>query len=175
MISFSSSNRSYHCGRGDPAAFHHSGTKILGREVWYLRGRRKEIPICLEPESGGPYVDILGRSTGPERRELSADEFIDEGARILGIEVADLASRRRQRGVVEARRLLLALGRERWGKRAKDLGAALGKKANTISYVAREGIRQRLEDEDFSRRYEALDEAMINDAGEKIRPSTRPA
>ena len=138
-------------------------------EIW-LRADRD-----LEPESEGPYIDVRGRSTGPERRGLSAAEFIAEGARHLEIAVADLASRSRQRGVVEARRLLLALGRERWGQKAKDLGAALCKKGDTISYLAREGIRQRLADVDFSRRYEALDEAMINDAGESIPPSTRPA
>jgi hypothetical protein len=59
--------------------------------------------------------------------------------------------------------LLLTLGRERWNQKAKDLGAALGKKADTISYLAREGIRQRLENDDFAKRYEALDEAMIDD------------
>ena len=125
------------------------------KKIW-MRADRK-----LEPDDDGPYIDVLGRSTGPERRELSTNEFIAEGARILGVEVEDLASRTRRHDVVEARRLLLALGRERWSQKANQLGAALGKKADTISYLAREGIRQRLEDEDFARRYEALDQAMI--------------
>ena len=100
---------------------------------------------------------------------------IAKGARILEIGVADLASRSRQRDVVEARRLILALGRERWGQRAKDLGTALGKKADTISYLAREGIRQRLEDEGFSGRYEALDEELTRETSESIPLSTGPA
>ena len=53
-----------------------------------------------------------------------------------------------------------------WGQRAKDLGTALDKKADTISYLAREGIRQRLEDEGFSGQYEALDEEMIRETSE---------
>jgi hypothetical protein len=57
--------------------------------------------------------------------------------------------------------LLFALGRERWAQEATELGAALGKKAEIVSYLAREGIRQRLEDEEFAKRYEALDDAMI--------------
>ena len=143
------------------------GCRKLGRElqqgteepgIWFRTDRD------LAPDDTGPYIDVLGRSTGPERRPLPADEFIGKGARHLEIDVADLASRTRRRQVVEARRLLLTLGRERWGQKAKDLGAALGKKADTISYLAREGIRQRLEDDDFARRYEALDEAMIDDA-----------
>jgi len=117
----------------------------------------------LAPDDTGPYVDVLGTSTGPERRGLSADKFISEGARRLGIGVADLASRGRRREVVEARRLLLALGRERWGQKATDLGAILDKNADMIGYLAREGIRQRLEDEVFAERYEALDETMISD------------
>ena len=64
--------------------------------------------------------------------------------------------------MVESRRLILALGRERWGQKATDLGAVLGKRADMISYLAREGIRQRLENSDFASRYNALDEAMIN-------------
>jgi hypothetical protein len=141
------------------------GCRELGREVqpesdapgiWFRADRD------LAPDDTGPYVDVLGRSTGPERRGLSADEFITEGARRLGIDVEDLASRGRRREVVEARRLLLALGRERWGQKATDLGAVLGKKADTISYLAREGIKQRLENNDFASRYNALDEVMID-------------
>ena len=142
------------------------GCRELGRAVqpepdapgiWFRADRD------LLPDDTGPYVDVLGRSTGPERRALSADEFISEGARRLGIDVRDLASRGRRRELVEVRRLLLALGRERWGQKATDLGAVLGKKADTISYLAREGTRHRLEDEVFAERYEALDEAMIGD------------
>jgi len=59
--------------------------------------------------------------------------------------------------------LLLTLARERWGPKANELGAVLGKKADTISYLAREGIRHRFKDEGFARRYEALDEAMIGE------------
>ncbi len=118
----------------------------------------------LEHDDAGPYIDVLGRSTGPERGDLTADDFVAEGARHLEVDVADLTSRTRQRHVVEARRLLLALGRERWGQKANELGRALGKKADTISYLAREGIRQRLEDEAFARRYDALDKAMVGES-----------
>jgi len=125
--------------------------------IWFRADRD------LEPDDAGPYIDVLGRSTGPERKPLSAEDFIDRGARHLEIDVADLASRTRRRHVVEARRLLLTLGRERWGQKANRLAVVPGKKADTISYLAREGIRHRLIDEDFARRYEALDEAMIGE------------
>lgn len=136
---------------GDPS------TEVDAPRIWFRADR------ALAPDDARPYIDVLGRSTGPERKPLSAEELIEEGARHLKIDVADLASRTRQRHVVEARRLLLTLGRERMSQRARDLSAALGKKADTISYLAREGIRRRLENDDFAKRYEALDEAMIDD------------
>ena len=117
----------------------------------------------LEPDDSRPYIDVLGRSTGPERDRLSADEFILRCASYLNVDVGDLASRSRQRRVVEARRLVVTLGRERRGQSAKELASALGKSADTVSYLSREGIRRRMEDGDFARRYEALDVEMIGD------------
>ncbi len=140
------------------------GYRELGRDVQPgsdAPGIWAQADRDLAPDDTGPYVGVLGRSTGLEWRGLSADELISEGAQRLGIDLEDLASRGRRREVVESRRLLLALGRERWGQKATDLGTVLGKKADTISYLACEGIRQRLEDEVFAGRYEALGEAMI--------------
>ena len=90
-----------------------------------------------------------------------AREFIERSAAILHIDVADLASRSRQHHVVEARRLIVILGRERWAQSTKDLASALQKSADTVTYIQREGVRQRLEDEAFSRRYENLDEQLV--------------
>jgi hypothetical protein len=63
--------------------------------------------------------------------------------------------------VVEARRLIIALGRERWVQSTKDLASALEKSADIVTYIQREGVRQRLDDEEFSLRFENLDEALI--------------
>jgi hypothetical protein len=133
----------------------HQQTDAL--KIWLQADRE------LEPDDEGPYIDVLGRSTGPERPDLSTDEFISRGARILRVDVEDLASRTRRRDVVEARRLLLALGRERWSQKANQLGVMRGKTADTISYLAREGVRQPLEDDDFVKRNEALDQALFGD------------
>jgi hypothetical protein len=48
---------------------------------------------------------------------------------VLDIDVADLASRSRQNHVVEARRLIVTLGRERWAQGTKELALAFGKSA----------------------------------------------
>ena len=114
----------------------------------------------LAPDDNGPYIDELGQSTGAERDDLSADEFIERCAAVVQVDAADLESRTRQRKVVEARRLIITLGRERWGQSTKDLASALQKSADTVTYIHREGVKRRLDDETFSRRYEDLDAAL---------------
>jgi hypothetical protein len=117
----------------------------------------------LAPDDQGPYIDVLGRSTGPERDELTAIEFIERSASVLELDVAELVSRSRQHNLVEARRLVVSLGRERWAQSTKELAAALGKSADTITYIQREGVRQRLNEEEFARRYENLDQLLIGE------------
>jgi len=142
------------------------GCRELGKEagrdrkpskIWFRSDRD------LAPDDEGPYIDVLGRSTGPERDELSAEEFIERSATILHIDVGDLASRSRRSDVVEARRLIITLGRERWAQSTKQLASALQKSADTVTYIQREGVRQRLDDESFLRRYESLDATLASD------------
>jgi hypothetical protein len=64
--------------------------------------------------------------------------------------------------VVEARRLIITLGRERWAQSTKQLASALQKSADTVTFIQREGVRQRLDDQAFSRRYENLDGALVS-------------
>ncbi len=142
------------------------GCQELGKEtegeagpsrIWFQPDRD------LAPDDEGPYIDVLGRSTGSERDELSAEEFVEQSAAILDVDVADLASRSRQPLLVEARRLIITLGRERWAQRTNDLALALQKSADTVTYIQREGVRQRLGDEAFLRRYENLDVVLTGD------------
>ena len=115
----------------------------------------------LAPDDQGPYIDVLGRSTGPERDELTAIAFIERSASVLNLEVAELMSRSRQQHVVEARRLLVSLGRERWGQSTKELASARAKSADPIPIIQREGVRQRRDHEALARRYENHDKALI--------------
>ncbi len=125
------------------------------RGIWFRHDRD------LAPDDSGPYVDVLGRSTGPERPAISDREFVEACATILGVSVDELTSRSRRRPVVEARRLIVTLGRERWGRRTNELAAVLGKSADTVTYLTREGVNHRLEHDDFARRYEAVDADLI--------------
>jgi len=106
--------------------------KEAGREpepskIWLPRDRD------LAPDDEGPYIDMPGRSTGPERDELPAGEFVARSAAILDVDVADLASRSRQNHVVEARRLIITLGRECWAQSTKDLASSLEKSADNVT------------------------------------------
>jgi hypothetical protein len=105
--------------------------------IWLRRDRD------LAPDDSGPYVDVLGRSAGPERPEVLAAEFVNACAAILHVGLEELASRSRRRSVVGDRRLIVTLGRERWGQRTKGLAAVLEKSADTVSYLTREGIKLR--------------------------------
>jgi REP element-mobilizing transposase RayT len=140
------------------------GCRELGKEVrtgdetagiWLRKDR------MLAPDDTGPYVDVLGRGTGPERAELTAEDFVNRCAALLDVESAELAGRSRIRRVVEARRLVVSLGRERWGQSTNKLGLVLDKSADTVSYLVREGVKHRLEGEGFADRYEVLDAEMI--------------
>jgi hypothetical protein len=119
--------------------------------------RRAESPFA------GPEDLGIGCGGQTEDRPDTPDHFAgfrrrpEQGQ----VRVADLASRSRQTHVVEARRLIIALGRERWVQSTKDLASALEKSADTVTYIQREGVRQRLDDEEFSLRFENLDEALI--------------
>ena len=123
--------------------------------IWFQSDRD------LSPDDEGPYIDVLGRSTGPERTELSAEEFVQQSAEILRIRVDDLASRSRLQHLVEARRLIVSLGRERWAQSTNNLASALHKSADTVTYIQREGVRKRLEDKVVQQRYEELDRRLI--------------
>ena len=143
------------------------GCRELGKEAGAGTGLKEILfgrvgDLC--PDATGPYFDELGRSAGPERPNLTAGEFVIRCATCLGLEVCELASRSRQKDVVEARRLIVTLGRERWGQRTIDLGSVLGKSADTVTYIQREGIRQRLEDDVFHQRCDFLDEEMLKRA-----------
>ena len=142
---------------------------------FHLAIRSRAVPISHGMHYlQGRFSQRFNRSrkrTGPERPEVSAAEFVNACAAILQVGVEELTSRSRQRPVVEDRRLIVTLGRERWGQRTKELASVLKKSADTVSYLTREGIRLRLEDQAFARRYEGLDAGMIA----RGRPATEEA
>jgi len=114
----------------------------------------------LAPKRGQKYVDELGRSTGRERGMLSAERYLAAVCGLLGTDEEALGGRSKDRETAELRRLVAALGVERWRQRCKDLAGALGKSPNVVSYWVVEGVRRRREDPKFAERLEDLDERL---------------
>jgi len=117
----------------------------------------------LGPNLTGPYIDELGRSTGMERPDVSSEEFVSGCAKLLKESVESLISRSRLPSIVEARRLLVTLGRERWGQSTSGLAAVLCKRPDVVSYLKREGVKRRLEDRGFERQLDELDRLLAAD------------
>ncbi len=116
----------------------------------------------LEAKPGQEHVDGLGRSTGRVRGFLTAERYLAEVCSLLDVDVERLAGRSKNRETAELRRLIAALGVERWGQRCKDLAGILGKNPDVVSYWVVEGARRRLDISAFAERLDELDEGLDN-------------
>ena len=104
----------------------------------------------LRPSTGRVFVDELGRSTGRERRQIEAAEFIELSCAAFGISVNALASSRKDPETIRLHQLVATVGIERWGQRAAVLGGLLGKHPDVVSRWARTGAERRSKDVGFS-------------------------
>ena len=125
-------------------------------ENFGLLGPRDRELLALEPI----HIDELGRSTGLERPALDAVRFLEAACSILNVETERLASSRRDRGTAALRRLITAVGVERWGQRAGQLAALLNKHPVAVSRWVSDAARQRQEEAVFGQETENLDEAL---------------
>ena len=114
----------------------------------------------LEPAPGRQHVDVMGRSTGLECADLTASQFTEAMCGLLNEDLRVLASRTKVRSTVEARRIIATLGVERWGQKGKDLAGVLHKNPDVVSQWVGQGVRRRLEDPEFSRRLDQLDQQL---------------
>ena len=114
----------------------------------------------LDPPPPAAWIDEQGLSTGRDRRVVSASEFLDHCAGLLGVSMELLAGRRRDASTSRLRFLIVALGIERWRQRPGNLAACLGRWPEAVGRWAQRGGQLRLEDEEFRSAYEALDERL---------------
>jgi putative transposase len=106
------------------------------------------------------HIDVLGRSTGLERPVLDAVRFLEAACSSLDVESERLASSRRDRETAALRRLITAVGVERWGQRAGQLAALLNKHPVAVSRWVSDAARQRQEEPAFGEEMENLDEVL---------------
>lgn len=137
-------------------------TEVSERLPWWKPERE------LKPATGRAYVDVLGRSTGLERRPLGAEDFVDLACVGLGIAIETLAGARQDLKTTRFRRIIATLGIERWGQRAGELGAVLGKHPDVVSRWARNGADRRSSDPEFAETIDQLD-VFLAGASSEIR------
>jgi len=118
-----------------------------------MRDRTLEAP---EPV----IVDELGRSTGFERPALNAVRYLEEACAILEVEPERLASSRRDRETAALRKLVAAVGIERWGKRAGKLATLLDKHTVAVSRWVADAARGRHTDPEYAQKLLWLDEEL---------------
>ena len=114
-----------------------------------------------------PQVDFLGRSTDLERPTLKARRFVELVCEMAGLDMDRLASRARDRKTAAMRRLVVTLGVERWRQRGTALARVLDKNPNVVSWWVGEGIRRRLEDEDYAKKLDRLDIQLAAELAEE--------
>ena len=106
------------------------------------------------------HIDELGRSTGRERPTLGADRFVEVACSILDVELERLASSRRDRKTAALRKLIAAVGVERWGHRVGHLATLLNKHPVAISRWVSDVARQRHDEPAIAEEVESLDKAL---------------
>ena len=106
------------------------------------------------------FIDELGRSTGLERPALDAVRFLEAACSILDVETERLANSRRDRETAALRRLITAVGVERWGQRAGQLAELLNKHPVAVSRWVSDAARCRQDAPPFGEEMDNLDEAL---------------
>lgn len=121
---------------------------------WWRRSERKLKPKDVE------YVDALGRSTGLERPDIEAGEFVRRVCDLMGVDLETVAGRGRDSVTAASRRTIATLGIERWGQRAKELARALNKHPDVVSNWASSGGVLRQVDSKFRKVIDDLDKRL---------------
>ena len=140
-----------------------------------MRGRDNHILLSVFHNStiryvAPMYVDYLGRSTAPERSRLAVEDYLDRVCGAWGVDVDELASRRRDPGLREHRELVAVLGVEKYGQRVREIAGRLEKNPGSVSRWVTAAAERRSSDPDFALRLNRLDEVL---QGGESTPGTR--
>jgi REP element-mobilizing transposase RayT len=114
----------------------------------------------VDPPPPAAWIDESGLSTGRDRPLMSAAEFLERCAGLLGIAVGRLAVRQRDAETCRLRYLVAGVGIERWRQQPAALAKCAGRWPEAVGRWARRAGQLRLTDEGFSAAYESLDERL---------------
>jgi hypothetical protein len=128
------------------------------RVGWHPFKIGNDEPLAIDDSS--PKVDYLGRTTDLERPTLDARVYVETVCELLGVDVALVSSRVRDRDTAAARRLMVTLGVERWRQGRKGLAEVMQKNPDVVSWWAGEGAKARVNDPAYAEELDRLDEAL---------------
>ncbi len=134
---------------------------LPGRLPWW----KHEADRPLDVRAPDAWVDEQGVSTGRERAELSARDFVALACRALEADVGELQGNGYGRRASRQRILLAAVGVERWRQSARELGRILGRRGDVISRWVRWGAARRQTYADFADAYDELDRELSTMVG----------
>lgn len=132
------------------------------RVSWHPFSSENDDP--LEIDRASPKIDFLGRSTDLERPTLEPKVFLETVCDLIGIDMAIVSSRVRDRGTAAARKLIVTLGVERWRQSRTGLARVLQKNPDMVSWWAGEGAKTRVNDPEYATELDRLDEALASRA-----------
>lgn len=130
----------------------------VDRLPWWSADDDREIQTV----DSGPYIDMLGRSTGLERPLLTASEFVEAAAAELGVDLPELAGRGRMPETVHLREIVAVVGVERYGVGVKALAEEFGKSRVTVSSWVSRGAVKRSSEQAFARQVDELDKRIAD-------------
>jgi len=136
----------------------------IGEEPAKLPWWRSISDEAITPREGSIYVDYLGRSTAPERPRLSVEDYLGRACRSLGVEVCEVASRRRDPAIREIREAVAVVGVEKFGQRVREMALALHKNPGSVSRWVSNAAERRLRDSDFTNRLRNLEDALLKES-----------
>lgn len=116
----------------------------------------------IEVDQTAPRIDILGRSTDLERPDLEPTVYVETVCGLLGVDVAVVCSRVRDRGTAAARKMIVTLGVERWRQGRVGLARILRKNPDMVSWWAGEGAKSRISDPEYAAEIDRLDKALAS-------------
>lgn len=133
-----------------------------GSLPWWRLGRPPKSELEDPEVSGTKTRRIDADRQMQERPDLTAEEFLQRGAEILGVSFDDLAGRSRSPQIARVREMLAVVGVERYGLLVKDLAAQLDKHHVTASGWVMRGVKRRHEDPATKKEIDRLDQALIS-------------
>ncbi len=116
----------------------------------------------IEVDQTAPRIDILGRSTDLERPGLDPAVYVETVCGLLGVDVAVVCSRVRDRATAAVRKKIVTLGVERWRQGRVGLAKVLQKNPDMVSWWAGEGAKSRISDPEYAAELDRLDERLAS-------------